>query len=227
MDGIILIDKPIGVTSHDVVDDIRTLAKTRRVGHAGTLDPFASGLLILGINKGTKMLPDLVGLDKTYEAVARLGVTSTTDDPEGTLTFNVMRADGVRPGLEEIESILTRFRGSYEQTAPAFSAKRIGGKKLYEMARRGGVGGIELPKKLVTISELEILDYTWPDLTFSVTCSSGTYIRALARDIGNALTCGAYLSDLRRTVIGPYEIEDATTLEMLSPDDLDSHLLHP
>jgi len=222
MDGLLLIDKPAGMTSHDVVDRVRRIANTRRVGHAGTLDPFATGLLILGINKGTKTLTGLVGKDKTYEAVARLGETSTTDDPEGVITTGV---EGVHPNQSAIESALNTFRGSYEQTAPAFSAKKVGGKKLYELARKGKMEGVELPKKIVTISELEVTDYHWPDLSFRVSCGSGTYIRALARDIGNALGCGAYLTALRRTRIGTYEIANAVTLETLDAEGIDPYTI--
>lgn len=225
MDGIILIDKPAGITSHDVVDRVRKIAKTRRVGHAGTLDPFATGLLILGINKGTKQLTGLIGLDKTYEATAQLGVTSTTDDPEGTVTPHAgtspgALAEGNRPDNDAIERALARFRGSYEQTAPAFSAKWVDGKRLYDLARQGKIDGIALPKKIVSISELSMMHYAWPDLSFRVSCSSGTYIRALARDIGEALGCGAYLTALRRTRIGTYDIHDAVIL-----DGLDERIL--
>ncbi|OGL74496.1 tRNA pseudouridine(55) synthase TruB [Candidatus Uhrbacteria bacterium RIFCSPHIGHO2_12_FULL_60_25] len=222
MDGLLLIDKPPGITSHDAVDAVRRIAKTRRVGHAGTLDPFATGLLVIGINKGTKTLTGLVGLDKTYEATARLGATSTTDDPEGAIT---VRADCVRPDQDEVEAALKSFRSSYLQTAPAYSAKKVGGKKLYELARAGRAHEVELPKKTVTISELVILNYTWPNLHFRVSCSSGTYIRALARDIGEMLGVGAYLTELRRTNIGPYDLENAIRLSDLNTDTIGSHLI--
>ncbi len=222
MDGLLLIDKPPGITSHDVVDRVRRIAKTRRVGHAGTLDPFATGLLIVGINKGTKALTALVGLDKTYDAVARLGEISTTDDPEGTIEARV-GAGSPRPDRDEIESVLNQFRSGYDQTVPAFSAKKVGGKKLYELARKGEV--VERPIKHVEISELTILDYTWPDLSFRVSCGSGTYIRALARDIGEALGCGAYLTALRRTRIGKYEIKDAIPLAQLDEAALQKRLI--
>ncbi len=222
MDGLLLVDKPAGITSHDAVDAVRRVAKTRRVGHAGTLDPFATGLLIIGINKGTKSLTGLVGLDKTYDATARLGATSTTDDPEGMI---IVRADCVRPDQDEVETAFQTFRGSYLQTAPAYSAKKVGGKKLYELARAGRAHEVELPKKTITISDLAILDYSWPDLRFRVSCSSGTYIRALARDIGEALGVGAYLTQLRRTRIGSFDVNDAIALDLLTPDTLVSRLI--
>lgn len=228
MDGFLLIDKPAGMTSHDVVDRVRKAANTRRVGHAGTLDPFATGLLILGINKATKQLNDLVGLDKTYDATAQLGATSTTDDPEGEITQGTghrARGTGSIPDATMIERTLDQFRGGYTQTAPAFSAKKVGGKKLYELARKGTVGDIELPKKDVKIYELTIMSYDWPMLQFKTSCSSGTYIRALARDIGEALGTGAYLTELRRTKIGNYDVADALPLESLNEDTLKQHLI--
>lgn len=224
MDGFLLIDKPSGITSHDAVDAVRRVAKTRRVGHAGTLDPFATGLLIVGINKATKKLGDLVGLDKTYEATARLGATSTTDDPEGVITPTV-GARGARPDQADIEAALKSFRGSYLQTAPAFSAKKVGGKKLYELARAGRSHEVELPKKTVSITELIILDYAWPSLRFRVSCGSGTYVRALARDIGEALEVGAHLTELRRTRIGAYDVADAVPLRDLTEANIHERLI--
>lgn len=215
MDKILFIDKPAGITSHDVVDRVRKIFKTRQVGHAGTLDPFATGLLIIGVGKATKRLKDYVSLDKTYEATARLGATSTTFDPEGVISELPAYQPTSLPALSDIENIFDKFRGGYEQKAPLHSAKKIGGKKLYELARRGEATEEMRPTKRVTISELIVLDYEWPNLTFRVTCSSGTYIRSLADDIGHALGCGAYLTTLRRTAIGPHRVEDATTLEKL------------
>jgi len=225
--GLLLIDKPAGMTSHDVVDRVRRIFKTRRVGHAGTLDPFATGLLIVGVGAATKELSKYVGLDKTYVATARLGATSTTGDPEGIITEKIevgslkLGVNGARmptsnfqlPTSQMIESALDKFRGGYEQTAPAFSAKKVHGKKLYELARRGKLEGVELPKKRVSIYKIQYTKYTFPFLTFEVSCSSGTYIRALAQDIGEALGCGAYLTELRRTKIGEFDIKDAKMLD--------------
>ncbi|MEN9558204.1 MAG: tRNA pseudouridine(55) synthase TruB [Candidatus Parcubacteria bacterium] len=222
MDGLLLIDKPAGITSHDVVDRVRRIAHTRRVGHAGTLDPFATGLLIIGVNKGTKALTALVGTDKTYDAVARLGATSSTEDPEGTITE---RPDAIPPTADAIEMVLDQFRGGYEQTASAFSAKKIGGKKLYELARKGTIEGIILPKKEVAITALNVTRYDWPTLAFHTACGSGTYIRALARDIGDALGCGAYLTALRRTRVGNYDIAQAIPLDALNPETLAQRLI--
>jgi tRNA pseudouridine55 synthase len=210
MDGrILLIDKPAGITSHDAVDRVRRIFNTRKVGHAGTLDPFATGLLIVGIGDATKQLQDYVGLNKTYEATARLGATSSTFDPEG----EIVPLTGYRiPGNDDIHRVLDRFRGGYEQKAPLHSAKKIGGKKLYELARKGQATEEMRPTKQVTISELTVSAYTWPTLKFRVRCSSGTYIRSLADDIGRELGCGAYLTELRRTAIGGFDIKDATSL---------------
>lgn len=232
MDTLLLIDKPAGITSHDVVDRVRKIFHTRAVGHAGTLDPFATGLLILGVNKATKQLTALVGLDKTYIATAKLGFTSTTDDPEGTITEYV-GAQFIAPGQQngpssdlgvmnhaptraEIETALHSFLGISEQITPLYSAKKVGGKKMYELARKGLGDTVERPKKIITIHDIKLLSLNGDEVTFEVSCGSGTYIRAIARDLGEKLGCGAYLTALRRTKIGDKNIEDAKTLEELA-----------
>lgn len=212
----LLIDKPAGITSHDVVDKVRRIYKTRRVGHGGTLDPFATGLLLVGVGSQTKKLHDVVGLDKTYEATAQLGGTSDTYDLTGVV---VARPTSLVPRLEDIEEALAKFRGTIEQKAPAYSAKKVGGQKLYELARKGVDVEHLRPTKKVDITELVITEYSWPVLKFRVTCSSGTYIRSLAHDIGEQLGCGAYLKELRRTRIGPYKLKDAKSLEDLLTGD--------
>ena len=208
---LLLIDKPAGPTSHDIVDQVRRIYKTRRVGHAGTLDPFATGLLIVAVGKATKDLQRFVGLDKTYEATARLGATSDTYDLTGHIT--VPGTEYLVPSAENVSQALESFKGGYEQKAPAYSAKKVHGQKLYELARRGEDVEHLRPTKKVDISEIELLDFKWPDVTFRVTCSSGTYIRSLAHDLGVKLGCGAYLTELRRTRIGEYKVEDAKKLE--------------
>lgn len=215
-----LLDKPAGITSHDVVDRVRRIFHTRRVGHAGTLDPFATGLLIVGVGTATKELATYVGLEKTYIATARLGATSTTDDPEGIIVpFPDLPAGKHDTGEwaegKVITKVLQSFLGTYDQIVPIYSAKKVGGKKLYELARKGLGDTVERPRQRVTIYEIKLLEYAWPEVTFQVTCSSGTYIRALARDLGEKLGTGAYLIALRRTRIGTYKIEDAQTLEEL------------
>jgi tRNA pseudouridine55 synthase len=211
---LLLIDKPPGFTSHDVVNRVRRIFNTRHVGHAGTLDPFATGLLILGIDAGTKQLTALVGLDKTYEATLTLGATSTTFDPEGVITPTP--ALDHTPTREEVEEALSSFRGGYLQRAPIYSAKKLHGKKLYELARKGLATEEMRPEKQVIISRLAITDYAWPTLSLIIDSSSGTYIRSLADDIGRALGTGGYLTALRRTRIGTYRIEEAKGLENLS-----------
>lgn len=214
-DRLLLIDKPVGWTSHDVVAKLRGILKMKRIGHAGTLDPFATGLLVIGVGPGTKDLTALVGVDKTYTATARLGATSTTEDPEGEIT----ETGAAEVSRTDLESVLNTFIGTYEQTASLYSAKKVGGKKLYDLARQGLGDTVERPKKMVTISELKLLEYAWPNVTFEVSCSSGTYVRALARDIGEKLGVGAYLTALRRTRIGDFRIEDAKKLEDVRPLD--------
>lgn len=208
---ILLIDKHAGPTSHDIVDQVRRIYKTRKVGHAGTLDPFATGLLIVAVGKATKDIQRFVGLDKTYEATARLGATSDTYDLTGKLTI---KNEQLTITEDDARKALMSFLGGYEQKAPAYSAKKVGGQKLYEMARRGEDVEHLRPTKKVDISAIELLDYNWPDLKFRVTCSSGTYIRSLAHDLGEKLGCGAYLTELRRTRIGEYKVEDAKKLEV-------------
>jgi tRNA pseudouridine55 synthase len=212
--GFLLVDKPPGPTSHDIVDIVRRALKTRRVGHAGTLDPFASGLLILAVGKATKEISKFVGLDKTYEAVIRLGATSDTMDRTGKIE---PMACGV-VGEAAVQEILRKFTGQIDQVPPMYSAKKVGGKKLYELAREGKE--IERKPVRVTIHEIELLSHDWPYLKIRTRVSSGTYIRALAHDIGAALGCGAYLEELRRMAIGTHRVEDAATADHVDPSRL-------
>lgn len=212
--GFLLVDKLTGPTSHDIVDVVRRVLRLRKVGHAGTLDPFASGLLIIAVGKATKEISKFVGLDKTYEAAIRLGATSDTMDRTGVIE---PMACGV-VGEAAIDGILERFRGEQMQTPPMYSAKKVGGKKLYELAREGKE--IERKPVKIVVHELELLSYDWPYLKIRTRVSSGTYIRALAHDIGQALGCGAYLEELRRTAIGSYGVEAAAGPEDASEDRL-------
>jgi len=228
MDGFLLIDKPAGMTSHDVVDRLRRVTGERRIGHAGTLDPFATGLLILGIGKATKKLGDLVGLDKSYEATLVLGATSDTFDKEGIITPLLAKERGrgeVPPDRSDIDRVLDKFRGEYDQLTPLFSAKKLHGKKLYELARAGTATEEMRPVKRVKISKLEAGEYAWPKLRLTIDCSSGTYIRSLADDIGRELGVGAYVDALRRTSIGPFTVKDALPLPDLTPEVIHKHLL--
>ena len=220
MTGFILIDKPAGLTSHDVVDRVRELTGERRVGHAGTLDPFATGLLIVAVGReATKELGQYVGLDKTYEATLVLGATSDTFDREGNIQYPITNNQTITQIKKtEIDRALNKFRGGYDQRAPIYSAKKIQGRKLYELARQGTATQEMRPIKHVTISKLEAGEYVWPRLKIEVDCSSGTYIRSLADDIGRELDCGAYLDELRRTRIGTFKIDQATPLAQLTPE---------
>lgn len=222
-DGILLIDKPAGWTSFDVVAKIRGARKAQlkaagstptkrqlRVGHAGTLDPFATGLLIILLGDATKRSDEFLKQDKTYEAVVRLGATSNTGDPEGDITAVSDR----QPSREAIEAVLPTFTGPITQTPPAYSAIKINGQRAYKLARQGTA--VELPSRQVTIHSLQVVSYAYPDLTIRTHVSSGTYIRSLAEDIGKALSTGAYCQQLRRTHIGSFSIDDAHTVESLT-----------
>jgi len=220
--GFILINKPSGITSHDVVDKLREITGVRKIGHAGTLDPFATGLLILAIGKEfTKKLSIFQKKDKEYIATLRLGAESDTFDRDGKI---VERKVEKIPEKEEVEEILKIFLGEIEQIPPAFSAKKIKGKKLYELARKG----IKVQPKLqkVKIHEISILEYNFPYLKIKVKCSSGTYIRSLANDIGKKLGCGAYLEELVRTKIGKFSLEEAVELSKLNSQNWKNFLLN-
>ncbi len=214
--GMVLINKPVWPTSHDIVARVRKLTGIKRVGHAGTLDPFASGLLIILIGREwTRRQAEFLNLWKTYETTILLGARSTTDDLTGEITSLSAAAENDVVSLTDIKKVLTSFTGQYDQMPPAYSAKKIKGKKAYELAREGIQP--DLKSKEITIHSLELLSYTWPRLSFRTTVSSGTYIRALARDIGNRLACGAYCETLTRTAIGDYTLADAYTLETPNP----------
>ena len=202
------LDKEAGITSHDAVDRLRRVAGTRRVGHAGTLDPFATGLLLLAWGRATRLLPFLSGAAKTYQAVMKLGVVTDTGDPTGAVISSQAPAPGVfDPAF--LAQACARFRGPIEQKAPAFSAIKQGGEALYKKARRGEA--VEPPVRTVTIHALEIthVDPAAGTIAFTATCSSGTYIRSLAEDLGRALGPGGSLLSLRRSAIGPHSVEGA------------------
>ena len=217
--GLLLVDKPAGMTSHDVVSRVRKLAGTKKVGHAGTLDPMATGLLVLGIESGTKLLTFVVGADKTYYATIRLGYSTITDDREGESLEQASqeKLDGIT--VEQIHLELAKLRGVIQQVPSAVSAIKVNGEKAYDRVRAGEV--FELKSREVTISKLEVLGEIrsgegFIDLDVVVDCSSGTYIRAIARDLGKALGVGGHLTQLRRTRIGKYEVENAVNLEGLT-----------
>lgn len=213
-DSVILIDKPSNVTSFGVVARIRRVlsqkaGKKVKVGHTGTLDPFATGLMIIVTGKKCREADKYSKLDKVYEAEVVLGQTSSTGDPEGEFSQISTR----QPDLAEIQQVIAKFKGDIWQIPPVYSAIKIGGERAYKLARRGEV--VEVPKRQVTIFSLEIIDYTYPSLKIRAHVSSGTYIRTLAEDIGLKLHVGAYCRQLRRTQISDYKVEDAQTLEDL------------
>lgn len=225
-DGLLLVDKPAGWTSHDVVARARRLCGTRRVGHAGTLDPMATGVLVLGVNRGTKLLTFLVGCDKSYAATIRLGQSTVTDDAEGETT----EALGV-PDPEEVSARLPeavrQLTGEIEQVPSAVSAIKVGGERSYARVRRGGE--VDLPARAVTVSRFDVLAVRPAqavlddgrllpvlDLDVEVDVSSGTYVRALARDLGASLGVGGHLTALRRTRVGAFGLERTQTLDALT-----------
>jgi len=221
LSGFIVIDKPVGPTSHDVVGRVRRLSGVRRVGHAGTLDPLASGVLLVGLGRATRFIEYLVGLPKVYETTIRLGVATTTYDAEG----EIVSERPVALTLDEIAAALDAFRGPIRQRVPAFSAVKRDGQPLYKQARRGETP--DLPERDVTIYELEMLAWESPDLTLRVAASSGTYIRSLAHDLGQALGPGGHITALRRTAVGEFTVAEAVTLDALTPDNVAGFLRPP
>ncbi|HEY0457518.1 MAG TPA: tRNA pseudouridine(55) synthase TruB [Pyrinomonadaceae bacterium] len=224
MDGILIIDKPEGITSHDVVARCRRILRTKRIGHTGTLDPFATGVVVILVGKATRLAQFLDKDAKEYDAIVRFGFETDTGDRTGTLKDPAVADYQFQISKEEIEAVLPEFRGEIWQTPPMYSAKKVEGKKLYELARKG----IEIERQPVKITnyELRITNYDAEkkindpgletlDLGLKVSCSAGTYIRVLAEDIGKKIGVGAHLAELRRTKAGKFGIEKAVTLEKL------------
>lgn len=210
-DKIILIDKPVGLTSFGVVARLRRVLSAEsgskvKVGHTGTLDPFATGLMIIVTGKECKNAASYSKLDKTYEATISLGQVSSTGDPEGELA----EVSAYQPSLVEVEQALARFKGEISQRPPIFSAIKIGGQRAYKLARAGQE--VEIPRRQVKIYSLELINYNYPRLHFRSHVSSGTYIRSLAVDIGEALGTGAYCLEIRRTAIADWDVNQAKTL---------------
>jgi tRNA pseudouridine55 synthase len=213
--GLVIVDKPGGWTSHDVVARMRRLARTRRVGHAGTLDPMATGVLVLGVGKATRLLGHLALTEKGYDATIRLGVSTNTDDAEGEVTATASAASVTDAELRAGVAALT---GPIRQVPPQVSAIKVNGERAYKMARKGEE--VALAARPVTVHDFAVLDVRRDgdviDVDASVACSSGTYIRALARDLGASLGCGGHLTALRRTRVGPYDLGMARTLDQLA-----------
>ena len=218
-DGIIIVAKPQGITSHDVVAKARKALKTKKIGHAGTLDPMATGVPVLGVNKATRLLGHLALTDKVYTTTVRFGATSTTDDADGEITIT---KNATNIPLRDLTEAVAKFQGEIEQVPSTVSAIKVDGKRAYELARQGET--VELKARTVTIEEIDILhakaNDTFLDVELEVTCSTGTYIRALARDLGQELNVGALLIKLRRDRVGPFELKNATTIEDITAEHI-------
>ncbi|MBI3312158.1 MAG: tRNA pseudouridine(55) synthase TruB [Candidatus Omnitrophica bacterium] len=215
LNGLLLVDKPAGMTSHDVVDHVRRRFGMRRIGHGGTLDPAATGLLILLVGGATRHARFLLNADKTYHATLRLGETTDTQDGEGKI-LETREIPPLTP--QQIEEVCRRFRGEIEQEIPAYSAVRIQGKRFYDLARAGK----SVPRRMrkVRIHSLKIVEICLPEIDLEITCSSGTYIRTLCADLGAALGCGGHLSRLSRTKVGPFTLSQAVTLNSAASEHL-------
>ncbi len=221
MKGILLVDKPAGMTSHDVVDRIRRAARMKRVGHTGTLDPAATGLLILCLGPATRLSEHFTGLEKTYEGTMRLGIETASYDLDGEVV-----AEKPVPELDiaAIQHQCTPFTGQIQQIPPMVSAVKVDGERLYKLARKGET--VERPARSVLVRAYDVLSYDAPDARVRVTCSSGTYVRSLCHDVGQAIGCGAALASLRRLAVGRHRVEDALPLEAFtSPDSVAARLL--
>jgi tRNA pseudouridine55 synthase len=212
MDGILVIDKPQGLTSHDVVAAARRILKERRIGHTGTLDPLATGVLPLACGRATRLVRFLSAADKEYEATIRFGLATDTYDITGTETSRTNR----QPSRDELERALTGLRGCYDQMPPAYSAKKVGGRRAYEMARHDEP--VELRPVPVEVSRAEITGFTGDRAAIGITCSAGFYVRSFAHDLGQRLGCGACLEELRRTRSGEFRLAGAASLDALQDD---------
>jgi len=216
LQGIMLVNKPSGITSHDVVAFVRRKFKMRRVGHAGTLDPLATGVLVILLGKSTRLFDKFVAFDKSYRATLRLGLKTTTADIMGQVLLE-RPYDAIDE--EKIKDVFLRFTGDIEQKPPMVSAVKHKGERLYKIARQGQE--VQRVARKIRIDELRILQCHLPDVEFLMSCSKGTYVRQLAEDVGEVLGCGACISQIERTKVGPFEIKDAVMLEGLN----ESHIL--
>ncbi|HYI44378.1 MAG TPA: tRNA pseudouridine(55) synthase TruB [Actinomycetota bacterium] len=214
--GVLIVDKPAGMTSHDVVDRVRQIFKTKRVGHAGTLDPDATGILVLGVGRATRLLSYAQGGPKTYLATAVLGIETSTLDASGEVTSE--RSVDVDLDRARIEETTVGFLGEIDQVPPMVSAVKVDGERLYKKARRGET--VERAARRVTIYDLDVLDLRSPELDLRISCSAGTYIRTLVADIGSQLGCGAHLKLLQRTEAGGFSLADAVPLDEITLEHL-------
>jgi tRNA pseudouridine55 synthase len=219
LSGLLLIDKPAGITSFDIIRRLRPRLGVRKLGHAGTLDPMATGLMLILVGSATKQATTLIKLDKVYTAELTLGATSDTGDAEGQLTPVSTR----RPDVAAVRQALTDFTGEISQIPPAYSAIKVGGVRSYHLARAGQA--VELPPRQVTVRRLELGEYQYPQLTITVEVSSGTYIRTLGADIGAQLGTSAYLSALRRLQVGEYSVNQAVALDQVDLSNVNNYLI--
>ncbi|MEA2432605.1 MAG: tRNA pseudouridine55 synthase [Actinomycetota bacterium] len=214
MNGILVVDKPAGMTSHDVVDRVRKIFSTKKVGHGGTLDPDATGVLVLAVGYATRFIDYTKDAPKRYSATATLGASTTTQDSSG----EVVESRPVDVTEDDVRAALKRFEGDIDQIPPMVSAVKIGGEALYRKARRGEE--VDRPPRRVTVHSVELLSYDEPAAQIDVSCSGGTYIRTLIHDLGQELGCGAHMSLLRRTASGGFSLDDAVALDDLGPQHL-------
>jgi tRNA pseudouridine55 synthase len=224
LSGILNVDKPLGISSHAVVVAIRKLLGQRKVGHAGTLDPLATGVLLVCLGKATRVSQFLMDSRKTYHATVRLGISTTTHDAEG----EVLARANVNVGRDEVQSTLRQFVGRIDQVPPAYSAIKVGGRRLYDLARRGIP--VQVASRKVDVYRLEVIEWNPPTVMLIVECGPGTYVRALARDLGETLGCGAYLTGLRRTQSGQFTADQSVSLPELEAASAAGNLagyLHP
>ncbi len=204
MDGFLIIDKPKGKTSFDIVRDVRRETGVRRVGHGGTLDPLATGLLVVAVGKATKLLSNFLGCEKEYEVRAKFGFVSDSYDADG----RIEKVSERKISMNEIkEEILRNFIGKISQLPPKYSALKVKGKRAADIMRAGG--DVELKPRTVLIKKFEVMDYVWPEVSFRVECGSGTYVRSLVHDLGQNLGVGAYVLELRRTKVGDFDVREA------------------
>ncbi len=222
MNGFFFVDKQKGDTSFDVVKDIRRATSTKKVGHSGTLDPLATGLLIVAVGEGTKFLEYMIACDKEYEVVARFGAVSDTFDADGRITECDSSSDSVESDLirtKILKIIKDNFLGNISQIPPKYSALKIAGRRACDIMRAGGE--VEMKTRQVKIYNFEIMEFNWPFVKFRVNCGSGTYIRSLVHDLGQKLGCGAYVQELRRTKVGKFDLDDVSD-EIICLEDVGS-----
>lgn len=221
IEGVLNIDKPLKMTSHGVVDRVRRLTGIRRVGHGGTLDPLASGVLVVALGRATRLLEYVAGQAKQYEARVHLGKISDTYDGEG----HIVDGPAVEVSRREVEEALGQFRGAIRQIPPMHSALKKDGRPLYQLARQGVE--VEREAREVTVYSLQIAEWDPPIVELKLACSTGTYVRSLAHDLGQVLGCGAYLAGLRRTAVGSFALQDAVSLDQLTSENVRSYLQSP